>query len=270
MAPQSVRPPTDLFVSPHLDDAVLSAGGVIAARVREGVRVVVASLCTADPPAGRELGALARRFHSAWGSDAPSRERREEDARACARLGAEPRHLGLLDAIYRGEPDGPDGYRSVEALFAEPAGWDGEFTERATAELRGLAAELRPARIYGPLAAGSNVDHRHALRALERLHRGLGAPLWLYEDQPYTAGSPSLPGGAQGLRDALERCALRLEPELHAIDLAAKSAAIRCYGSQLAEIFGPDLAGLAALEAYHRALRPGGAPAERLWHAIAD
>lgn len=40
---------TYLYISPHLDDAVLSVGGLIAAQLAAGDRVVIATVCTADP-----------------------------------------------------------------------------------------------------------------------------------------------------------------------------------------------------------------------------
>jgi LmbE family N-acetylglucosaminyl deacetylase len=239
---------THLFLSPHLDDAVLSAGGVVDALVRSGARVVVATFCTADPPESAPLGALAHELHARWGNPRePYAARRREDETACASLGAETRHLGLLDAIYRGE------YRTFEELFGPIPAWDRGFEGLVARAMDDLVRELAPDALYAPLAIGANVDHRHVRAAARRIASAL-----YYEDQPYSAGSY----GARSA-DAIANATVGMHPETRAIDLPRKSAAIRAYASQLEELFGRDLAGLGALEAYARALAPGGA--ERLW-----
>ena len=71
---------TALVVSPHLDDAVLSLSAWLASRSRLE-RVVVATV------------------FSEGDADYPTR--RAEDVAALSLLGAEPLHLGLLDAPER-------------------------------------------------------------------------------------------------------------------------------------------------------------------------
>jgi LmbE family N-acetylglucosaminyl deacetylase len=245
---------THLFLSPHLDDAVLSAGGAIDALVRARQRVVVASFCTGDPPDGVEPTPLARELHARWGdSPAPYAARRREDVEACAALGAETRHVGLLDAIYRrrgGE------YRTRGELFGPIPAWDSAFHVEIAAQVETLVRDLAPTAMYVPLAVGRNVDHQHVLAAVGRAG---GAELFLYEDQPYSAGIYGA-HSADPVADARAACGLRLVPETRAIDLGVKIAAVRRYQSQLEELFGPDLAGLEALSAYARALS-----GERLW-----
>src|SRR5690348_1863487 len=74
-----------VYLSPHLDDAVLSCGGTIAAQAAAGEEIVVLTL-----------------FNAASG-DARGRwaERAEEDRRAAARLGFRAVHGGLPDAPFR-------------------------------------------------------------------------------------------------------------------------------------------------------------------------
>jgi LmbE family N-acetylglucosaminyl deacetylase len=270
MSHGGTSPSCYLHLSPHLDDVALSAGGVVRAQVQSGARVCIASFCTADPPADRALGALARRFHESWTrASGALPDRRAEDREACALLGAEARHLELPDAIYRSGVGHDSAYHSEDELFAAPAAWDGEFAARAREAVRRLVAELAPRAVYGPLGVGAHVDHLQVLRCLEQVCTELGAPLLLYEDQPYTAGIYPRPRG-DALDAALRACPLALEAELERIDFSAKAAAIRCYRSQLAELFGADLSGLAALEAYHRSLLPTAEPAERLWRVRLD
>src|SRR5262249_19546094 len=74
-----------LYLSPHLDDAVLSCAARILEETTAGRRVVVATLCPGAAAGREEL----------------SRRRREEAARAVASLGASALHLGLPDAPFR-------------------------------------------------------------------------------------------------------------------------------------------------------------------------
>jgi LmbE family N-acetylglucosaminyl deacetylase len=257
-----------LYISPHLDDVVLSAGGLAHAHVQAGHQVLVASLCTQDPPAAARRSPLAAQFHEKWGhAERSYEERRHEDRLACAALGAQVVHLDLPDAIYRGAPEG-EAYASAEALFRDVPDWDDSFSTRAARTLGPLIEERRPAAIFGPLAVGRHVDHQHVLRSLWLLRDRLDVPLALYEDQPYAAGlyprrtrDPVAP--------ARQLCPFALESRLHAVDFALKRDAILCYESQLEDLFGPDRARLAELESYGRSLVGDGQYRERVWLATA-
>jgi LmbE family N-acetylglucosaminyl deacetylase len=253
-----------LYISPHLDDVPLSAGGLVHAHVQAGHQVLVASLCTQDPPAAERRSPLAAQFHEKWGhAELPYEERRHEDRAACAALGARCVHLGLPDAIYRGSSE-LGHYASSEALFHDIPAWDEPFSASAARALGLLIQQRRPSAIFGPLAVGRHVDHQHVLRSLWMLRDLLDVPLALYEDQPYAAGLYP-----RRTRDAVPaarpRCPFALESRLHVVDFAVKRAAILCYESQLEDLFGPGHRGLAELEAYGRHLYDDGRYRERFW-----
>lgn len=258
---------TYLYVSPHLDDAVLSVGGLIAAQRVAGDRVVIATICTADPATTGILSPLAIDLHRQWGNpSAPYEVRRQEDVAACHALGgAEHRHLGLPDAIYRGEPD-RCGYRyeTFEGLFAPIPIWDRAFGNRVAAAIDCLAKKLEPQTVLGPLGVGANVDHLHVRDAVLRI---ASAPsVGLYEEQPYSTGRyPALV--VDPVSVATQACRVPLRPKTHLIQWARKQNAIQCYRSQLTPLFGPTLAGLAALEDYSRTLGGSRVPMERVWYA---
>lgn len=89
------------FISPHLDDAVLSAGGLISA-LSSSVKVYVVSVFTRPDNGASTLS--AKRFLSICGykdKESLFADRRLEDRLACERLGAEPVHLGFIDALWR-------------------------------------------------------------------------------------------------------------------------------------------------------------------------
>ena len=108
--------------------------------------------------------------------------RREEDRQACAALGAEPRHLPLLQAPHRG-------YDSAAALFDRVLSGD-QADGQVRTEFIDLLEEIRPDVVLAPLAIGGHVDHVIVRRSVEEIIDA--KRLWLWEDWPYVdrIGSP--------------------------------------------------------------------------------
>ena len=171
-----MNPPADIVIlSPHLDDAVISLGGMISREVARGRTVDIWTCFTEGPdletipPAQRGLGDYATR--------------REEDRRALAVLGASHRWLNLRERIWRDPALGQDHH-----IFHTPAGLDG-FT--ALPALRAIARELilGGSQVFVPLGVGHHHDHVEvtvavlqemlSLRRFDRVH--------FYED-PYAHG----------------------------------------------------------------------------------
>jgi LmbE family N-acetylglucosaminyl deacetylase len=151
-----------LFLSPHLDDAILSCAGRIQRHVAHAERVV---LLTAFSHADPEDAA-------GWAA------RRREDETAAARLGAEPRWLGLPDAPFR---DPAYAGFTPDVLTSPHAPGDTRWRERLMALLRAEVEALRPFVVYAPLGVGDHVDHRLVLEAAA----GLEPRPCCYEDHPY-------------------------------------------------------------------------------------
>jgi hypothetical protein len=152
---------TLLIVSPHLDDAVLSCAGAIHTHVRRGDQVIVATVFTQ----GHE--------HA---------QRRAEDLRAVASLGAVALHLGLLDAPERLRCD-----RTHRALVEEAP-----LREADVAWVQGVIdaaiRRVRPTQVWGPLGVGGHIDHRVVHAALGAHGSGAAASsdgVVFYEDRPY-------------------------------------------------------------------------------------
>jgi LmbE family N-acetylglucosaminyl deacetylase len=76
-----------VVVSPHLDDAVLSVGASVARWAHAGASVEVLTVFAGDPESGSPAGGWDSRAGFRTEGEA-ARARREEDARACALLGA--------------------------------------------------------------------------------------------------------------------------------------------------------------------------------------
>ena len=219
-----------LFVAPHLDDVALSCGGLVRRLTAAGEPVLIATVVTADPPAGAPLTRLARRHHVGWGlGDAPFGARCLEDLAAADVLGARSVHLGLLDAIYRIDPAGRPHYtRHILGVAPDPA----DATRFGTALLDALANALlgvaSGAEVYSPLGIGGHVDHFLVRRAVEAL-----VPperIAYYEDYPYAGRRATLePAGPGPWRSELI--------ELTDSELAARIAATEAYTSQFPSLF---------------------------------
>jgi LmbE family N-acetylglucosaminyl deacetylase len=149
-----------LFLSPHLDDAILSCAGRIQRHVARGERVVLLTVFShADPDDAADWAA-----------------RRREDQQAAARLGAEARWLGLPDAPFR-DPH----YVDFDAITGPHAPGDTAWRERLAERLRDETRAMGPTTVYAPLGVGDHVDHRLVHEASAALDP---APIH-YEDHPY-------------------------------------------------------------------------------------
>ncbi len=174
-----------IYLSPHLDDAVLSCGGLIREQTLSKIQVEIWTICSGDPPPG-ELSPFAKLLHTRWGTEIDTSSlRRAEDVAACQIIGARHRHLPILDCIYRQSKDGHWLYPSEESIFGilsvEDAGT--VFTLQTF-----LATILKPDDVLViPLTIGNHVDHQLVRIAAEGLG---GRPLLYFADVPYVIEHP--------------------------------------------------------------------------------
>lgn len=224
---KDTSPQKILAVSPHLDDAVLSAGGILASYAQGGAGVVVLTLF-AGSPAG-PFSEVAQAFHDRWGlHDDPVEERRREDRQAVKALGATAVHADFLDSIYRRTPDGD---------WLVPAGTDPvdhavSTEESLLADLSTAVADLidreEPDVVLTCAAKGRHVDHHRARDATIRAAAGRGIPVRLWEDLPYAMWADDITALEPSITLAASQCHV-LEPPAW----QAKLDAVTCYVSQL-------------------------------------
>ena len=225
--------PTALALSPHLDDAAFSCGGVLALLADAGWQVCMATAFTATvlPVQGF---ALACQLDKGLAPEVDYMAlRRAEDREAAAILGVSARHLGLAEAPHRG-------YESAVALFG-PVRDDDDVWRPLAARIAALAEELSPALVLAPQGLGGHVDHRQTIRAVLDVLPATDVA-W-YRDTPYAIRDPSaapdlalprLPGWAMPIGPALDR----------------KVAAAVAYRSQVGFQFGGAEAAGAALRRF--------------------
>jgi LmbE family N-acetylglucosaminyl deacetylase len=218
-----------LFVSPHLDDIALSCGGLVRRLASRGQRVVVASVCTADRPAGQPLSPAAQHVHWEWqlGDDHPYATRRAEDEAGCKVLGAEPVHLGLLDAIYRHDATGVPLYHPDTFMGGQVTEHDWQhFFPQIKSAVQPLIRSAQ--RVYAPLSIGGHVDHVLVRQAVEETAED--AQVAYYEDYPY-AGKTEWQNS--GVTMGLAPGSLSLTED----EIATRILAISQYPSQMFALF---------------------------------
>jgi LmbE family N-acetylglucosaminyl deacetylase len=159
-------PPTQLVVSTHFDDAVLSLSHLLQ---RAGARATVVTVCAGMPPTDLPVSEWDALSGFASGPEA-ARMRALEDLRACAVTGARRALLRHHDGPYRERPLAADAIRSAvgrllgagDVLWL-PAGI-GDHPDHldVRAALLPLAARLPPARVrvYADLPYAGRHGHR--------------------------------------------------------------------------------------------------------------
>ncbi len=225
-----------IYLSPHLDDAVLSAGGLIYEQTKAGLPVEIWSFMCGFPEES-ELTDFAKVLHKVWGTGTAEetiRLRREEDRKAAAIVGAKAVHFDFLDCIYRRGRKGEALYTDIYAPLHE-----------AEADLPAQVAQtmiawLKPDDVVVcQLGIGSHVDHVIVRKAAEMLKR----PLVYDADIPYfLKDSHELSPKTAGMKESVQ-----LVPEAA---MGPWLEAIEAYSSQLSSLF-EDLASMReSLRAY--------------------
>jgi LmbE family N-acetylglucosaminyl deacetylase len=216
-----------IYISPHLDDAALSAGGFIYEQTHSGNPVEIWTIVCGFPPPGK-LTPLAQVIHSQWGTrtaEETIRLRRAEDIKAADILGAKPVHFDVPDCIYRRGPRGKPLYTDI---FVQPHKAEKNLPDQIA---QTIAQRLEPDdRIICQLGIGSHVDHILARQAAERLKRAL----WYIADVPYLFWHP------EELAPSVVEMQASLQPITEA-GLKAWIEAILAYESQISSLFdSPD------------------------------
>jgi LmbE family N-acetylglucosaminyl deacetylase len=254
-----------LAISPHLDDVVLSVGGIVARAAESGAEVFVATVFTADTPHPAPSSPIIEGLNKVWNlGPSPFAFRRAEDVAAVSALGAKVVHGGLLDAIYRMDDERNCLYPTRTDVFSGPSPKDSIFPA-----LNQLFADwikdLQPDALLCPLAVGRHVDHIVTSESVRTVALGRNLNVFLYEDLPYSTGRFP-PGFPDSVEAALGRTKWTVtDPETVSVDVSAKIDAILKYDSQIAGLFADAGELRAVLKGYMAAASPEGDFRERIW-----
>ena len=237
------------MVSPHLDDAALSAHWLMT----ELDDVVVVSVCTSAPDGtvndwDRELGFSSGAVAAAV--------RTVEDEQALALTNVRSVQLGLEAVEYR-TVDGQAAFEErlitgVAKVLADHPGavlvLPGAFGAPSN-RIRQRRTRIAVPVLRAAPGAKQHPDHRITRDVLLAAHAG-SVPIAFYADLPYARV-----GGRTQLRAAAAAVGLDLRPVSVPVDLAAKDRVLRCYASQYRTF----------LPAWGSRIEHGFQPYERLW-----
>lgn len=181
-----------IFFSPHLDDAVLSAGAHIASLTAQRKRVLVATVFTqagsAHLPGDAQVfleksgGGTARELFT---------DRKQEDSDALGILGADYVHLDYIDALFRTKKDAQTAPSSPRQLYPT---FDAVFSAQINPHDQQLLAQLgdectrlhqclmKGGTFFAPLGIGGHIDHVLCYLAAQQIPP---RDLVFWEDVPY-------------------------------------------------------------------------------------
>lgn len=257
-----------LFLSPHLDDVVLSCGGNIHQLCGRGERVIIVTAMAGDSqkvlPASSVLDAL----RAQW-SGVEIEARRAEDAQAAQQLGAQVYHLALAECAFRATLCGAGDWIALYPQHDSPFQAVHEADSARVFLLENRLPFQEITTIYAPLCIDDHVDHRLVRDWALVLTGAQDAPtLKFYEEYPYARNKAALQRAHT--RYQRQYPPLVLEREMALLvedDLAAKLRAMHCYRSHLHVLWNDEAEIDGATRAYMQSVGEG-APAERYWRVV--
>ncbi len=171
--------PTAAVLSPHLDDAAFSCGGLMARLADADWQVVHVTLFTATVPDPSGF-ALECQLDKGIGADVDYMALRRDEDHVFAE------QIGASSVVHGPFPEAPHrGYSSPDALFG-PVRDDDSVLDPLCGYLRALLREHRPDLLALPQAIGGHVDHMQLVNAVGRVKPlGTCPPLVWYRDAPY-------------------------------------------------------------------------------------
>lgn len=219
-----------IFFSPHLDDAILSAGNAIAVRTKAGKKVLIISIFTTatDFPSQdaadftKRCGFItARSFFQA---------RRKEDLIAAKMVGAETLHLDFTDAGFRADHAG---FTSVFSPHLTSG--DKHLFELVTGELQKVVSihAKTNTELFFPVGIGLHVDHQIVTLAAGKITNPTTTQhLYFWEDIPYRNLTGATITRIAGVKRLLKGMQF-VQTQAGSKAAAQKQQAIAAYKSQL-------------------------------------
>jgi len=177
---------TCLFLSPHLDDTILSCGSLLRSLSKKGHQILAVNIFTEGL-----LGKIsqAAQFHlrqsNFIGNDSLKffEARRKEDRKAWSALGVRPQNLGFIDAAWRIDSQKNFLYKDEQRVFyGEISFEDEELINKIKNKVIALTSPKKDRlSVFCPLGIGSHVDHLITKIVAEDLF----GKVFCWEDVPY-------------------------------------------------------------------------------------
>lgn len=261
-----------VVLSPHLDDAVLSCGGLLSA-LKGRISCLVITIACSNPTPRPGGPGKAQRARNRAGFASPA-ERRREDIAAMQSIDCDFVHLGFSDCIYRRSPTSGDLiYKKPREILARglPNIDDSAHVEELYLVLRRLCLGMGRLLLIGPMGIGHHIDHIICAHIVTRL-KSERATVLFYEDFPYVIYGddeyekplPRLRIEPDSPEEALTRIQhLPVRRLAMGFSIEDKARLLLHYKSQIEGLFGDEHEMRRMLA--HR--RHGGEPAEQFWIA---
>ncbi len=193
-----------VFISPHLDDAMLSCGVLLTSLVNEKKKIRVITMFTqaSEPPYTKAAKKVAEKS----GFSEPVsmfKERKREDERSLKRLKLSLHHKKFIDALWRKKKITSKLEKMVSSIIPElvhvyPTSkhlFSGKISKLDNDTRSDLVTEIenaiRPKQtIFAPLGIGGHIDHVMIRDVILSITRGKDTIFW--EDFPYNSKHPEV------------------------------------------------------------------------------
>lgn len=197
-----------IYLSAHLDDAVLSCGGLIYDQTQKDIPVEIWTVFSGIPNEEQREKCTTRKL---------------EDTEAAMLLKATTVHFDFIDAIYRLTPDFPKLY---ETVFSPIHPYDQQLISSIALNIK---RNLLPDdEVICPLDLGGHVDHAIVRKARENI----GFPVTYYIDFPYVDYLPDqLRPATQGFIEHRQK--ISSDGVAYWLDAACKYKSQDLYSSQI-------------------------------------
>ncbi|MGJ3240673.1 MAG: PIG-L deacetylase family protein [Anaerolineae bacterium] len=169
-----------LFLSPHYDDAIYSCGGTIYELSQQGHTVEIITVMAGEPTPPLPDTPVVRDNHQRWQAGGnPIMARRKEDYIATAIVGAQARHLDVLDCIYRTDAEGNALYPNEASLWEVVHPCDDIGSVLNELDLHSTD------QLYAPMGVGAHVDHLIVRNWAWQFAQNTSIPVQFYLEYPY-------------------------------------------------------------------------------------
>jgi hypothetical protein len=219
-----------IFLSPHLDDAILSCGELLRYLSKKNKNITVITIFT---KALREtISPQGRQFLKRCGYSSSIKLYKDfnlEDEKVLNFLKIKCIHLGYTDAAWRKDKGRKLIYRNPNIQFSGIVSTkDKNLTQKISKDLMKHIGRLKGKKIIlGPLSIGGHVDHT----IIKKIIDGIKLPKLYWEDYPYNSNKGNIKD--YFAKNNQEKLLFKI----YKLNYSFKKNLIRFYQSQMKSLF---------------------------------